>query len=386
MLDEIDKLGHDFRGDPAAALLEVLDPEQNHMFSDHYLDLPYDLSKVFFITTANYLDPVPPALEDRMEVIEFPGYMEEDKLEIARRFLIPRQMEAHGLLAHAPSIRFTEGALKMISRNYTYEAGVRNFEREIANICRKIARRVAEEKRFGKTITEEALDRYLGPPRYSNTLVEEKDVVGVATGVAWTQAGGDVMPIEVTLMPGKGGGMLLTGQLGDVMQESAQAALSYTRSQAKKLKITLSQFDKNDIHLHVPEGAIPKDGPSAGVALATALISAFTGRKVRRDVAMTGEITLRGRVLPVGGIKEKVLAARRVGIKTIVLPKKNEKDLVEVPKRALKDLDVVLADMMDEVVKTALRPAPRKPSSKKKTATTKTTTAKSTAATAPPSA
>jgi len=384
MLDEIDKLGHDFRGDPAAALLEVLDPEQNFTFTDHYLDLPYDLSKVFFITTANYLDPVPPALEDRMEVIEFPGYTEEDKLEIARRFLIPRQMEAHGLDEHAPDLRLTEGALKVMIRSYTYEAGVRNLEREIANVCRKIARRVAEGKRFAKSISATMLDRYLGPPRYTEPLAGEVDEVGVATGVAWTQAGGDVMPVEVTLMSGKGN-LMLTGHLGDIMQESAQAALSYTRSQARKLKITVSAFDKKDIHLHVPEGAIPKEGPSAGVALAIALISAFTGRKVHRDVAMTGEITLRGRVLPVGGVKEKVLAARRIGVSKVVLPKKNEKDLVDVPKRALKDLDVVLVESMEEVIKVALHPVPRKPPAKKSATATKTSKPDSaSAATTPP--
>lgn len=365
MLDEVDKLGADYRGDPSAALLEVLDPEQNNTFADHYLDLPYDLSKVFFITTANYLDPIPPALEDRMEIIEFPGYTQEEKIAIARRFLIPRQMEAHGLDKHAPQLHFTEKALVSMIRHYTWEAGVRNLERELANVCRKIARQVAEKKRFAKTISDESLARYLGPPQHIDPLAEEKDEVGVATGLAWTQGGGDLLSIEVTLMPGKGG-MTLTGQLGDVMQESAQAALSYTRSQARNLKISATAFDKYDIHLHVPEGAIPKDGPSAGITLALALISAFTGRKVRREVAMTGEITLRGRVLPVGGIKEKTLAAHRFGLKTVAMPRKNEKDLVDVPDNVKKALDIVLVDSMDEVLKLALLPKPRKQSASKK--------------------
>jgi ATP-dependent Lon protease len=354
MLDEIDKLGADFRGDPAAALLEVLDPEQNFAFSDHYLDVNYDLSKVLFITTANYLDPVPPALLDRMEVIEFPGYIEEEKVSIARQFLIPRQLEQHGLSGQG--IHFDEESIRVICREYTYEAGVRNLDREIAKICRKLARRIAEHKRAIKHIAAESLDRYLGPPQYLPSLAEESDEVGVATGLAWTEAGGDIMAIEVTLMPGKGT-LMLTGQLGDVMQESAQAALSYTRSRARQLGIDPEEFDRLDIHVHLPEGAIPKDGPSAGITLATAMISALTQRKVRRDVAMTGEITLRGRVLPVGGIREKILTAHRAGVKSVLLPKRNEKDLVEIPKRMLRDMSLVLVRNMDQVLEQALLPA-----------------------------
>ncbi len=351
MLDEVDKLGLDFRGDPAAALLEVLDPEQNNAFSDHYLEVPYDLSKVLFITTANLLSPIPPALRDRMEVIEFPGYIEEEKVEIARRFLIPRQIEAHGL-SEKP-IHFPRKTIRRIIREYTFEAGVRNLEREIANICRKAARRLAEGKSYPRRIRPDHLERYLGPPRYLHGMVEETDQVGVATGVAWTEAGGELLAVEVTLMEGKGG-LTLTGQLGEVMQESAQAALSYTRSRARKLGIDPATFDKVDIHIHVPEGGIPKDGPSAGITMATALISALTNRPVRRDVAMTGEITLRGRVLPVGGFKEKVLAAHRAGLKMLIIPKKNEKDLVEIPRRVRRELELVLVEHMDEVLQIAL--------------------------------
>jgi ATP-dependent Lon protease len=351
MLDEVDKLGMDFRGDPAAALLEVLDPEQNHGYSDHYLDVNYDLSKVLFITTANYLDPIPPALLDRMEVIEFPGYIEEEKLSIARQFLIPRQFEQHGLTDQG--IHFDDATIRLTCREYTYEAGVRNLEREIAKVCRKLARRMAENKHVPKRITAESLHKYLGPPQFLSTLAEESDEIGVATGLAWTEGGGDIMAIEVTLMPGKGG-LLLTGQLGDVMQESAQAALSFTRSRAAQLGIDPDEFDHLDIHVHLPEGAIPKDGPSAGITLATALISALTQRKVRRDVAMTGEITLRGRVLPVGGVREKILTAHRAGVKRVLLPKRNEKDLVEIPKRTLRGLNIVLVNHMDEVLEQAL--------------------------------
>jgi ATP-dependent Lon protease len=353
MLDEVDKLGLDFRGDPAAALLEVLDPEQNHAFSDHYLEVPYNLSKVLFITTANILDPVPPALRDRMEVIEFPGYIDEEKLEIANRFLIPRQLEENGL--GGTSIVFTEGALRALIREYTYEAGVRNLERRIAGICRKIARTVAEGRKPPRRITAMVLGRYLGPPEFIRSLAEEQDGVGIAMGVAWTEAGGDLTPVEVVLMPGKGN-LTLTGQLGDIMQESAQAALSYTRSRSDALNITPDIFDKTDIHVHLPEGAIPKDGPSAGITIATALISAFTGRAVRHDVGMTGEITLRGRVLPVGGLKEKVLAAHRAGLKTIVIPKRNKKDLVEIPQRVKRSLNVIMVEQMDDVLSTALSP------------------------------
>ena len=349
MLDEIDKIGADFRGDPSAALLEVLDPEQNHAFSDHYLDVPYDLAKVMFITTANILDPIPPALRDRMEVIEFPGYIEEEKVAIARQFLIPRQKEEHGLGA---SLKFSDEAIRGLIREYTYEAGVRNMEREIANICRKVARLIAEGKHTPAHITRESLFKYLGPTKFTYGLAEEKDQVGVATGVAVYEAGGDTMAVEVTLMRGKGG-LLLTGQLGDVMQESAQAALSYARTHAKELNLKVN-FDKLDIHIHVPEGAIPKDGPSAGVTIATALISALSHRPVHKDVAMTGEITLRGRVLPIGGLRDKVLAAHRAGLKTMLIPKKNKKDMVDVPKKVQREMQFVYIERMDQVLPVAL--------------------------------
>ncbi len=359
MLDEIDKLGNDFRGDPASALLEVLDPEQNTTFADHYLDLDYDLSHVLFITTANYLDTVPPALQDRMEVIEFSGYLEEEKIEICRQFLVERQLEAHGL--DEKGIRFEEDALHAIISNYTMEAGVRNLEREIANVCRKIARDVAEGKQNVRRITAKKVEDLLGPPRYSREMLQDEDQIGVATGAAWTPVGGDIMFIEVNLMPGKGK-LTLTGQLGDVMQESAQAALTYTRSQAAVLGIDGKLFETMDIHVHVPQGAVPKDGPSAGVSLASAIISAFTKRPISRTVSMTGEITLRGRVLPVGGVREKALAARRAGIKTFVLPKKNEHDLEQIPKRLRQDLKFVFVERMEQVLDVALCPA--KPTSK----------------------
>ncbi len=357
MLDEIDKMGVDFRGDPSAALLEVLDPEQNHAFSDHYLDVNYDLSKVMFITTANILDPVPPALRDRMEVIEFPGYIEEEKLEIARRFLCPRQLTENGL--DDTELHFSDEALRHIIREYTYEAGVRNLEREIANVCRKVARRVADGGPPAQRVTIQSLPKYLGPPQFTYGLAEEEDEIGVAMGIAWTEAGGDIMPVEVSLMEGKGN-LMLTGQLGEVMQESGQAALSYARSHAEALGIQGQDFDKLDIHIHVPEGAIPKDGPSAGITMSTALISALAHRPVRHDVGMTGEITLRGRVLPVGGIKEKVLAAHRAGLKTVILPKRNEKDMVEIPNKVKRDLEFIFVERMDEVLAAALLPADKK--------------------------
>ncbi len=355
MLDEIDKIGYDFRGDPAAALLETLDPEQNATFFDHYLDVPYDLSRVMFITTANILDTIPPALRDRMEVIEFPGYIEEEKLAIARQFLIPRQLAENGLDRPEYALKFSDQALRAIVRNYTYEAGVRNLEREIANVCRKVARRVAEGKAAPHHVTVQSLDKYLGPPRFLRDDWQHDDEVGLAMGIAWTEAGGDLLPVEVSLMEGKGS-LLLTGQLGEVMQESAQAALSYARSHARELGISGVDFDKLDIHIHVPEGAIPKDGPSAGITIATALISALIERPVHHDVAMTGEITLRGRVLPIGGLREKVLAAHRAGLKTVLLPKRNKKDLVEVPKKVKRDLRFVFVDRMDEVLPVALLP------------------------------
>jgi len=363
MLDEIDKLGNDFQGDPSAALLEVLDPEQNFAFSDHYLEVPYDLSKVLFVTTANWMDPIPPALRDRMEVIEFPGYIEEEKLAIAQSFLIPRQLEEHGLKPE--QLAFSEKAIRSLIREYTYEAGVRNLEREIANVCRKTARRVAEGKPIRRNVTPAAVTKFLGPPKFDFGVAEEQDQIGAATGVAVTDAGGDLQPIEVTLMEGKGM-LLITGQLGEVMQESAQAAMSYTRSHARQLGLDARVFEKTDIHIHAPEGAVPKDGPSAGVTIVSALVSAFTHRPVRRDVAMTGEITLRGRVLPIGGLKEKVLAAHRAGLKTMILPKKNKKDMVEIPKRVLRDLEFVLVDHVDDVLKTALLPPIEKPRSVRK--------------------
>lgn len=349
MLDEIDKLGIDFRGDPSAALLEVLDPEQNYAFSDHYLEVPYNLSKVMFITTANILDPIPPALRDRLEVIEFPGYIEEEKIEIARQFLVPRQLEQHGLTG----VHFPRETLRRMIREYTFEAGVRNLERGIATICRKVARRVAEGKQAPRYILPQSLSKYLGPPEFLYGEAEKADEIGVATGLSWTEAGGDTMAVEVTVMPGKGN-LLLTGQLGEVMQESAQAALSYARAHAQELGIKNVDFDKVDIHVHVPEGAIPKDGPSAGITIATAMISALTRRPVHRDVAMTGEITLRGHVLPIGGLREKVLAAYRAGLKTVLLPKKNRKDLVDIPRKVQRGLNFVFVERMEEVVPVAL--------------------------------
>jgi len=349
MLDEIDKLGMDFRGDPASALLEVLDPEQNHAFSDHYLEVPFDLSKVMFITTANVLDTIPSALLDRMEVIEFPGYMEEEKLQIARRFLIPRQLEQNGL----KQLTFSGTALEALIREYTHEAGVRNLDRQIATICRKVARRMAEHKSFPKQIGKQSLLKYVGVPMYYPTELDAIDQVGVATGLAWTEAGGDTLPVEVTMMPGKGS-LLLTGQLGDVMQESAQAALSFARSRAGQLDFDDVDFDKIDIHIHLPEGAVPKDGPSAGITIATALISVLTGRAVHHDVAMTGEITLRGRILPIGGLREKMLAAHRAGLRTMLIPTRNKRDMTEVPSRLRKGLNVVFVDTMDQVLPVAL--------------------------------
>ncbi|MCS6848730.1 MAG: endopeptidase La [Anaerolineae bacterium] len=363
VLDEIDKLGSDFRGDPSAALLEVLDPEQNFEFEDHYLDMPYDLSQVMWVTTANYLYDIPPALRDRLEVIEFTGYVEEEKLEIARRFLVPKQIAENGLDAaqasngHKP-ITFSDEVLRHIIREYTYEAGVRNLDRAIATICRKIARRVAEGKPHVHRLTPGMLHRFLGPPQFDFGKVDEQDQIGVANGVAWDEAGGDLMQIEVTLMEGKGE-LTLTGQLGEVMQESAKAALSYARARANEFGIARKTFEKSDIHIHVPEGAISKEGPSAGIAMATALISALTKIPVRRDVAMTGEITLRGRVLPIGGLKEKLLAAHRAGIRTFIMPKKNAKDLEEVPKRVQRDMTLIQAATMDEVLRAALARQPQ---------------------------
>nr|WP_298002825.1 endopeptidase La [Anaerolinea thermophila] len=354
MLDEIDKLGADFRGDPAAALLEVLDPEQNHAFSDHYLEIPYDLSKVMFITTANSLASIPPALLDRMEVIEFPGYIEEEKLEIARRFLIPRQIEESGL--QDKEVVFRDSAIRRIIREYTYEAGVRNLEREIGRMCRKIARLKSQKKRYPTQLTPQLVEKFLGPPQFFVTEAERQDEVGVATAMAWTETGGEIMPVEVLIMEGKGN-LQITGQVGDIMQESAQAALSYLKAHCADFDLEPSIFEGLDIHIHVPEGAVPKDGPSAGITIATALASALTERKVYRDVGMTGEITLRGRVLPIGGVREKILAAHRAGLKTVILPEKNKKDLVDVPKKVLSDLKIVFVTHIDEVFRVALHPA-----------------------------
>jgi len=354
MLDEIDKLGADFRGDPSAALLEVLDPEQNHAFSDHYLELSFDLSKVMFITTANYLGYIPSALLDRMEVIEFPGYIEEEKLEIANRFLVPRQLEESGL--EDKEITFQEQALRKIIREYTYEAGVRNLEREIGRMSRKVARLKSEKKHYPTHLIPKTVERFLGPPQFFQTQAEMEDEVGVATALAWTENGGDIMPVEVLILDGKGA-MQITGQIGDVMQESAQAALSYLKSRARELDIDVEAFERLDVHLHIPEGAIPKDGPSAGITIATALISAFTERGVSKEVGMTGEITLRGKVLPVGGIREKLLAAHRAGLKTIIIPERNMKDLVDLPKKVRQDLKIVPVTHMDKVLELALRPA-----------------------------
>ncbi|MFN8375838.1 MAG: endopeptidase La [Anaerolineae bacterium] len=355
MLDEIDKLGADFRGDPSSALLEVLDPEQNNAFSDHYLEVPYDLSKVLFITTANDLDPLPDALLDRMETIEFSGYTDEEKLAIARRFLIPKQLEAHGL--QKSNLQFDVRALQTMIRQYTYEAGVRNLERTIANVCRKVARLIAEEKPYSKRITSKRLEELLGPPEFIPMRANDVDSVGVATGLAWTANGGDTLTIEVSVMPGKGN-LLMTGQLGDVMQESAQTALSYMRAHASEYEVPHEDFENFDVHVHLPEGSVPKDGPSAGVTLAIAIISAFTERKIRSDFAMSGEITLRGKVLPVGAIKEKLLAARRAQIKNVILCKHNKKDLADIPAEALQDLNIVFVDDMEQVIDRVLLPPP----------------------------
>jgi ATP-dependent Lon protease len=355
VLDEIDKLGQDFRGDPASALLEVLDPEQNNAYSDHYLEVPYDLSKVLFITTANELDPLPPALLDRLEIIEFPGYIEEEKVAIARRFLIPKQLKAHGL--DGAKMSFDVRSLKEMIHDYTYEAGVRNLDREIANVCRKIARRVAEGGAAPGRILASKLPEYLGPPPYSLRLMQEEDAVGLATGLVWSFDGGDICIIEVSVLPGKGT-LMMTGQLGEVMQESAQTAMSYMRSRAADFDVPSDDFENYDVHIHLPEGAVPKDGPSAGITLAAAIISAFTERKVRSDFAMTGEITLRGRVLPVGAVKEKVLAARRARIRNVILPAQNKKDLVDIPEEAKRDLKFHFVNDMDEVIRLVLLEPP----------------------------
>jgi ATP-dependent Lon protease len=352
LMDEIDKMSMDFRGDPSAALLEVLDPEQNNAFSDHYIELPFDLSHVMFITTANTTHTIPRPLLDRMEVISIPGYTEEEKLHIGRRFLLPKQIEEHGLKPE--QLKLSDNTIKGIIREYTREAGVRNLERSIATLCRKSAREIVQGKEQDKVnITSRNLNTYLGAPRFRFGVAQKKDELGVATGLAWTQVGGDVLSVEVSIMHGKGN-LTLTGQLGDVMRESAQAGHTYIRSRAQDLGISADFNEKHDVHIHVPEGAIPKDGPSAGVTMATALASTLSGKPVRSDVAMTGEITLRGRVLPVGGIKEKVLAAHRAGIKTVILPEENRRDLDDIPRHVRRKLNFVFVENMDQVLKQAL--------------------------------
>jgi len=353
LLDEVDKMSHDFRGDPASALLEVLDPEQNHTFSDHYLDCDYDLSKVMFITTANSMMGIPYPLLDRMEILRIPGYTELEKLHIAEKFLVPKQLKLHGLTGN--NIEFSNSAILAITRNYTKEAGVRSLERQIAAILRKAARDVLEKgKEIKINVTAKGVLRYLGVAQYRFGRVDEKDEVGVAVGLAWTEAGGELLATEVAIMPGKGK-LTITGKLGEVMQESAQAAMTYIRSRAEGMGLERDFYQKCDIHIHVPEGAIPKDGPSAGIAMATAIASALLKIPVRKDVAMTGEITLRGKVLPIGGLKEKILAASRGGVTRVIIPKENEKDLKEIPSQILKKVDVVLVENMDEVLAKALR-------------------------------
>jgi ATP-dependent Lon protease len=352
MLDEIDKIGTDFRGDPASALLEVLDPEQNNSFSDHYLEVPFDLSKVMFITTANILETIPRPLLDRMEVLRLPGYIVEEKVQIARRYLVPRQKEENGL--KKGQIQINIRVIGKIITEYTREAGVRNLEREIGTCCRKVARMIAEGKVDKVTITPETLADYLGPKKFFSEVAGRKDEVGVATGLAWTWVGGDILFVEANIMQGSKG-LVLTGQLGDIMKESAQAAFSYIRSHAEDYDIPQNFFEKKDIHIHIPEGATPKDGPSAGVTLATALVSLFTKRPVKQNVAMTGEITLRGKVLPVGGIKEKVLAARRSGINRVILPLKNKKDLEDIPENVRGKMNFYFVEWLNEVFKLTLR-------------------------------
>jgi ATP-dependent Lon protease len=353
MLDEIDKLGFDYRGDPSSALLEVLDQEQNSEFSDHYLELPFDLSDVLFITTANSIDNIPPALLDRLEMIEFPGYIEEEKTEIAKHFLIIKQLLENGLAKG--ETRFKDEVIIRIIREYTYEAGVRNLEREIGRICRKIAKLKSLNKKVPEVIEPDMLEKFLGPPQFFSFDAESDDGVGVSTAIAWTENGGEIMPVEVLIMEGKGN-LQITGKVGDMMQESAQAALSYIKSRSEEFDIDLDVYEKIDIHLHIPEGAIEKDGPSAGITICTAMISALTKRKVHMDIGMTGELTLRGRILQVGGLKEKIYAARRAGLKKIIIPKKNEKDLAEIPSKVKKELKIVCVDHMDQVFKLALYP------------------------------
>jgi ATP-dependent Lon protease len=357
MLDEIDKLGHDFRGDPASALLEVLDPEQNNSFSDHYLEVPFDLSHVMFLATANVIDPVPAALKDRLEILELPGYTRDEKRHIARQFLVPKQLDEHGL--RPEHIQISDDAVAEVIDSYTREAGVRNLEREIGSIARGVAVKVAEGQGNQYSVDAKEVPDYLGPQKFMSEVAERTSEPGVATGLAWTPVGGDILFIEATRMPGKGS-LVLTGQLGDVMKESAQAALSFVRAKAKWLGIDENFLDKTDIHVHIPAGAIPKDGPSAGVTMFTALASMLLGKSVRNDVAMTGEITLRGNVLPVGGIKEKILAAHRAGIKRIIMPDRNQKDMVDVPDQAKQEMEFFYVKKMDEILQLALTELPEK--------------------------
>ncbi|MDO8658954.1 MAG: endopeptidase La [Candidatus Levybacteria bacterium] len=358
MLDEIDKVGADFRGDPSSALLEALDPEQNNQFSDHYLEVAYDLSDVMFITTANVLDTIPPALRDRLEIINFAGYTHDEKFHIAHDFLLKKQIESNGLTKD--NVELSAEALRFIIHHYTREAGVRSLERQIASIFRKVAKMVAEGKKDKVVVIPKNVPKFLGPIKFSSTLLEKKNEVGMSTGLAWTEAGGDILFIEVALMPGKGS-LLLTGQLGDVMKESCQAAMSYIRARAVEFGLSEKFYQKLDVHVHVPEGAVPKDGPSAGIAITTAIISALTKIPVNRKIGMTGEITLRGRVLEIGGVKEKVIAAHRAGLKTIIMPKENKKDLEDVPKEVIKDLKFIFVSHMDEVLNDALsRPLTKK--------------------------
>jgi ATP-dependent Lon protease len=378
MLDEIDKVGADFRGDPSAALLEVLDPEQNFAFSDNYLNVPFDLSKVLFIATANVMDPIPPALKDRMEIIPLSGYTDVDKLAIAKKYLLPRQQEENGI--KAGQIVMNDRTILAVIHQYTREAGLRNLEREIGQVCRKVARKIAEGEKGPFAVTTKSLHKYLGVPMHIPEKEGEADEVGVATGLAWTPTGGDMLFIEVSLVEGKGG-VTITGNLGDVMRESAQAALTYARSRADRLGLQKNFHTQKDIHIHVPSGGIPKDGPSAGITIATALVSSLTGIPVRRDVAMTGEVTLRGRVLPIGGLKEKSLAALRGGITHVIAPEQNRKDLEEIPRHEAKQFRFSLVKSMDDVLKLALtrnpfrpakgkKPAPKSPSAKKAPART----------------
>jgi ATP-dependent Lon protease len=368
----VDKLTSDFRGDPSSALLEVLDPEQNREFRDHYIDVPFDLSQVIFICTANYLEAIPGPLRDRMEVIQLSGYTDQEKIAIAQGYLIPRQIKENGL--HHDEVKFTDAALTQMIRDYTREAGVRHLEREIGRVCRKLATKIAEGSATPVTINTADVTGYLGKPRFYGEIAERTQIPGVATGLAWTPVGGDIMFIEATQMPGSRG-FQLTGQLGDVMRESAQAALSYVRSRADQFGVTAEFFAKHDIHLHVPAGAVPKDGPSAGVTIATALASLLTGRVVRNDLAMTGEITLRGQVLPVGGIKEKMLAAHRAGLKTVILPNRNEKDLEDLPQEVRDSMKFILVEKVDQVFDAALTASVKSGRNGRKS--TKTTTPKS---------